>query len=376
LRAKEYIEKNKDSITYLDETTRVINELLPIRNNMKKTEEYYYLKLTADKRYERYTEKLFKSVRNTDDVDCPQFNLQEGEIVRDIASDFREQLFSIVEKDKSFGYIFYFLAGEKNRTPYYSTHPIKCVPDAETITSAIQSYRDDYPQNDIDNWLNDEFNYNFYCHNSTFISNDEDWIKFFNSSYFLFDEIRIRMIKPSQAILWIKAWFGEAYFVYKETIIFFVSELIYNYEFDLTPEQIKQKERIFDLLTKNFDNIRSLRINSDEQLPLENKGEQMTRIIDEKLKDYFKATFKGMGNGAIDYSKLMIEELQVNRSRKELAQIALMIFNSDQKNNRVPSNFSKWYKIFCECVGCKMAKYHKNKLNPIPENLRKIFNYL
>lgn len=101
------------------------------------------------------------------------------------------------------------------------------------------------------------------------------------------------------------------------------------------------------------------------------------RTIDaEKLQSYFLPAFKGMGNGTINHFDSMIEELKTNRSAKEFARIALIIYESDKVNRRKPKTFAEWHKIFCECIGCEQIKYDPNKLRNPRDNLKKLFAYL
>ena len=100
------------------------------------------------------------------------------------------------------------------------------------------------------------------------------------------------------------------------------------------------------------------------------------RIDVDHMKNYFIPSFKGMGNGSINFFDTMIDELKDERSAKEFAQIALMIYNGKKLNNRKPNAFTKWYTNFCEYVGCEKRTYKPSGLKPLPENLKKLFNYL
>jgi hypothetical protein len=83
--------------------------------------------------------------------------------------------------------------------------------------------------------------------------------------------------------------------------------------------------------------------------PPDNAGESDTRIIDsERLKDYFNAAFKGMGNSQFNHFQSFVSELEKHRTAKAFAQIALMCYKRKQMSNRRPNKFSKWYGIFCE----------------------------
>jgi hypothetical protein len=107
-----------------------------------------------------------------------------------------------------------------------------------------------------------------------------------------------------------------------------------------------------------------------------NTSKPQRTINAEKLKGYFNATFKGMGNNNINYFDWLINDLQTDRSGKEFAQIALMIYESGKLNNTKPASFTAWYKIFCECIGCERKGYTKNKLRNPNKNLKSTFSYL
>ena len=103
------------------------------------------------------------------------------------------------------------------------------------------------------------------------------------------------------------------------------------------------------------------------------------RVIDEKkLEAYFKPVFKGAGNNNINYFRWLVEALNLNRTNKEFAQIALMCYDGGKMNNNKPNTFSEWYRIFCECVGCERKQYNNKKklYSDTKEALKKQFNYL
>jgi hypothetical protein len=108
------------------------------------------------------------------------------------------------------------------------------------------------------------------------------------------------------------------------------------------------------------------------------KGEKPQRTINnEELEQYFLPAFKGNGDVKINYFEMLITELEINRTAKEFAQIALMIYRGKQMSRRKPKTFAKWYKIFCGCIGVVPAKgYKPNNLNTPSEALIKLFNYL
>ena len=96
----------------------------------------------------------------------------------------------------------------------------------------------------------------------------------------------------------------------------------------------------------------------------------------DKIKDYFVPTFKGAGNGNINYFDTMINELKNIRSNREFAQVALMIYRSNKMNIRKPTSFNKWYKLICECFFREKKTYRPHDMESYPENLIRLFNYL
>lgn len=130
----------------------------------------------------------------------------------------------------------------------------------------------------------------------------------------------------------------------------------------------------------DYVSLQPLPTKSTEPLKSNNSKEKIVKpqrtINNEKLKIYFSSTFKGMGNGNINHFDIMIVELNTDRTAKEFAQIALMIYDSNKMNDRKPKSFNKWYESFCECVGCEKKTYKPNDLKPLPKNLTKLFSYL
>ena len=100
-------------------------------------------------------------------------------------------------------------------------------------------------------------------------------------------------------------------------------------------------------------------------------------LNEEEFKSYFKAQFKGMGNGNINHYSTLISEIgNTDFHKKEHGQIALMIYESGFLNDRKPKTFTKWYDIFCDFVGIERRTYEKNKLTNPSERIKKLFSYL
>jgi hypothetical protein len=134
--------------------------------------------------------------------------------------------------------------------------------------------------------------------------------------------------------------------------------------------------RIDDAIKKNeLEQDNKKEKSTNELLP--NKADNPKRTINkEELGKYFKPTFKGQGQN-LNQFETMIEELKTDREAKKFAQIAFMIYESKQMNDRKPNTFAAWYKIFCENIGVEQGKgYKPNNLKNPGEALKRLFNYL
>lgn len=151
--------------------------------------------------------------------------------------------------------------------------------------------------------------------------------------------------------------------------------------------EIKERslESKYELYYSDIENIENaiIQAESEQTVPTsDNKKKQSKinkrkRVVNEEdLKLYFVSSFKGMGNDNINYFEKMIYELKTDRSTKEFAQIAYLIYNSKQMNQRKLGTFSKWLRIFYNEIDVSHIDYKPNKLKNPNEKLTKLFNYL
>lgn len=94
----------------------------------------------------------------------------------------------------------------------------------------------------------------------------------------------------------------------------------------------------------------------------------------ERLKPFFNAKFKGMGNN-YNYFDDMINDIERIKVTKELAMIAVMIYNCRSFIQR-PTTFAAWLREFFEIIGrdCPKEK-SKNKYQP-SDKIKRMFHYL
>jgi|GEM_PF-5650392 len=127
---------------------------------------------------------------------------------------------------------------------------------------------------------------------------------------------------------------------------------------------------------KNRNNNESIEKKPQQLIETLIKQPEEREIKKDVLGSYFNPSFRGIGENNINYFESLIEDLKKKRSAIEFGEIALMIFESNCKNDRMPLHFSDWYPVFCDCVGCEMKKYEPKDLRPARENLKKLFSYL
>jgi hypothetical protein len=321
MRAKDYIEKNKNSISHLEEVIQAITALYPLRSDEVATGEYHERILTADWRYQKYRYSAMDYELNKSIMagQKPVFTYNPGEIDKDIAPQVRLELLQAVEQDKSFGYLFYLLASEQNRNPG-RLFTYDCVPDREEIEKAIGFDWDDAKE-----------------HLATI------------ESY------------PGKLAYLLErktAWLQK----YRDT------------DEDYSPTFAGNCRLEIKLIRELISLGQSCSCQPGHP---EAKGDRPRRIINAGiLKDYFTPAFRGMGNN-INYFDTMIDELYTNRTAKEFGRIAYMIYTGKHMNSRKPATFSQWYSLFCEATGIEKVKgYKPGNLDTPSEALKKLFSYL
>jgi hypothetical protein len=234
MRANEYIEINQSSIEYLDDIKRVIADLLPLRKDKYATDEYYNRYLLSDWRFSLYNKDMQDfQLSNGNITNKPVLKKYDGEIAHAEASAFRNQLFEVIKDDTSFGYLFYQLGVEKNqKSAFYKSKPIQCIPDDNVIIKAIIRYRDDYPKNTLDEYLDDSFNYDHYCfltENNLCSDNAENLLSYFDTAYLIYDKIRCLKNKLSQVNQYCKQY-DFANNTLKYWVLSFVAQMIDAFE--------------------------------------------------------------------------------------------------------------------------------------------------
>lgn len=201
MRAKEYIACSEASLKHPDEIRKIIDEMLPLRASRQQTVDYYNRKLIADIRLQSclLQKELYEKNNAMQPKQPEEFQMKEGEIPVEIASAVRDELFDVIEADKTFGYLYFLLGNLRNSQR--PTNPIDCVPDERGIIDALKTSRDDYPKSDLSEYLDDDINFAQYQDlTAAGITEEAKLLSWFNNAYRIYDEMRLRKANPISAV--------------------------------------------------------------------------------------------------------------------------------------------------------------------------------
>lgn len=310
---------------------KVIDDLIPLRSNRSATEAYYDEHLENDWAYSRWLDdKEDWELHGNSNRKFPDFELPPGAIAPDEARAFRKALLEVIKDDKhSFGYLYFLLASEENREASMVLYP--CVPVHKRIDYAIQF---DFDEIEKEVESIDDLNEKLDCL--------EKWKR--NSKK--------------------TGYKGELKTIFNEWIDDYIKSI---------------KEKIESPNLNNSGQTGAITEIQKEITTAPQQTKQKVNITEEGkeiLKNYFISSFKGMGNNNVNYfDEYLIPDLKKDRTGKEYATIAKLIFHSRELNRqKKPSSFSKWYEIFCNCLGIDKKTYRPNVLDT--SLIEPIFYYL
>ena len=280
MRAKEKLEFNKAEFEFYMLVKKSIYDLYPLRTNKRKTEEYCDNHLFADAR----CREIFKI--NNCNHESVNFHENDDEIDHLISYRVRKEIQNAICDDKTFIYAYNII--ERDHNPYNDVYKSKSLQlKPETLTSAreieeeISSYKEDYPKNNLSDYLIDEANFKFY--NERFLNlnfDDEGWLFIFNKAYEIFDRIRTFAANPSQAHhIANNIYFGDK--LMEDAILDFLLLLIDNYSYDLTPVQVKKFRLLAFFISKHRD---------PQTLTIEKKYLERIHSLNLAKVDWMKAT--------------------------------------------------------------------------------------
>lgn len=252
MRAKEKLEFNRKEFDHYEHVRKSIYDLYPIRTDKQKTKDYFNEHLFADARYR----KMIKSNNRTHKT--VRFHENKNEIDHLIAYRVRKEIQNAICDDKTFLYAYNII--ERDHNPYdedYKGKTVKLKP--ETLVSSVEieeecvRYKEDYPKNNLSDFLLDETNFEFYNERfCNFMMDEEWWLFLFNKAYEIFDRLRILAYDPFKAhYLANNIYFGDKQM--EETILDLLLILINNYTYDLTPVQKKKLKMLAISISQHRD---------------------------------------------------------------------------------------------------------------------------
>lgn len=228
IRAKEYIVYHSEEIKHIDIIRKIISDLLPLRNNKTQTDQYYTEILESDVRRKVYLmQKDLYDQKNAMQQEEPKLIFYDNEVPYEEAAEIRNELFSVIRGDKSFGYLFFQLGNEQNAK--LKGEPIDCIPNKKVIMTAICNNRDDYPKTSLDDYLDDDFNYaqNEILLKSGFSETDtNDILSIFNLAYQIYDEIRCKKSKISEVRAYLKE--EQSQYIERKSILGYALVIVTN----------------------------------------------------------------------------------------------------------------------------------------------------
>lgn len=312
MRAKEHLEFLKEKISFYEHVKKALYDLLPLRNNKRKTREYFDRYLFADARY--WSRNLNGSFSESD------FKERENEVHHSFVSYVRSVLLSVFYNDNTFIYAYNIIVQgvnsyNKSYTIMFCDMKEENSNTASNIENICKSYKEDYPKSILGDFLLDPDNWKFYESNySESNREDEWWLNAFNIAYEIFDKVRIKSNNPSKAQYLIKnIYFNDNEL--EEIVIAVIKNLFCNYSYHLTEDQ-KMKYAMICKKIEEYENKSFIKIDN----------KYLDKIKDLKLDkiNWLYATKK------FNYNIMRLWITNEN-------------FNIDQKNNIINIMESKYY---------------------------------
>jgi hypothetical protein len=245
MRAKEKLEFYRGEFDYYQHVRKSIYDIYPLRTDKRKTRDYFSEHLFADARYRR----MIKNSKGSSKI--VNFHEKENEIDHLIAYRVRKEIQNAICDDKTFLYAYNII--ELDHNPYdndYKGKTVKLKPESFDSSAEIEKecirYKEDYPKNNLGDYLLDKINFEFY--NRRFcdlLMNEEWWLLLFNKVYEIFDRLRILAYDPFKAhFLANNVYLGDKQM--EESILDLLLIFLKNYKYDLSPVQ-KKKLRMLAL---------------------------------------------------------------------------------------------------------------------------------
>jgi len=334
MRANEYLEIAKQRIYHFELVERAVAGLYPLRFDHCKTEEYLNRYLFADARM----------------LGGNDFRLREGEVAPAIALAVRMELLKVLAPDNTFIYAHNILAEGRNR---FWNHPILHIgvvkgEDGNTlqeIETLYKKQKEDYPKDNLADYLLDDDNRHFYDEKRQLVNHDEHWwLEAFNNAYRLFDRLRVKNDNPFNAKVLVTEYAtGDEEL--DQLVADIVCNLIDHYAFDQNEVQCKKMDLLLEVLRDEV--LQEDKYEVQQMIAqLKEELKEKDRIIAEKEEELksLKNKTKGTVGQVIIFFYYLLHALGVHFNNSDKTKWASAIafvsgYNKEYIRNKLEINF-------------------------------------
>ena len=363
MRAKEFLELYKVTIPCYDTVKSCVYDLYQLRSDKYNTQLYFDQRLFADARCRSETSNYNGLLC------CEDFVLYETEISIENVSTVRKEILNAIYDDETFIFAYNILVSgnckytNSNSNRFAETKEICCNTENK-INDLREIFKEDYPKDDLVDYLLDSSNEEFYeSRNQELDKGNKWWLKAFNSAYKIFDLVRIHANNSDKAKKFVTE-FTDSDQLLVATVVQMVVYLTekYDLKFDNENEQQK-KERtriekklsiISKLIKKHILNKQHYQIteNKSEIEKLQEEIEELNAEVQE-LKEKHKLEMKERDEKGFSvlenniYTYYIYDELGLNfdnSTRVDWAKLLTKVTGKNEENIRKTFKFD--YKDF------------------------------
>lgn len=334
MRTSEYLEISRKQIYYFELIERAVAGLYPLRLDQCKTYEYLNRYLFADAR--KRVEK--------------DFRLREGEVDPNLAVWVRQELIRALAGDDTFIYAHNILAEGRNR---FWNHPVLKIGEVkdvngntlQEIEELYKILKEDYPKDNLADYLLDDKNRHFYDEKRHLVNHDEIWwLDAFNRAYRLFDRVRVKNDNPFNAkrVVTESATGDEEK---DQMVVDMVCNLAENFDFGEEVEQRKKMDLLLGLLRDDVlqeDKYEVQKVIAQ----LEEKLKEKDRIIAEKEEELnsLKSKTKASAGQVIIFFYYLLHALGLHFNNSDKTKWASVIafvsgYNKEYIRNKLEFRF-------------------------------------
>lgn len=276
MRAKEFLNLNKDKFQFYNILNKLLQDLYPLRTKESDTRIYIENHLFADGK-RRQADILHNEVykESSDEISCKD------------ALAVRLELLPVLNVDESFIISYNIII--KKHLKYFNgisspNFQLKSV-DNETlddIRKMCHNYMEDYPRKYLSEYLKEDENLNFISGKKC-RSNHVWWKMLFDKAYECFDELRVKASNPFYVLDEVQKMCTEDNKM-NRTIMELMAIWFDRYDFDLDKDQIKMYRILSESLKMRIENKDEIYIEDDDIAVKVASESEIERLIKENEK--------------------------------------------------------------------------------------------